>query len=378
MNSLVFLESAAPQPLRACLTDWRQAHPQCGVFVLLPENEAGKLESIQAAFRELSVPLVGAIFPALVRKSTFVTQGMWLLRLDDMPAHGLIPDLPGDTEEAAAHVATTLESHLPNEPSTLFMVFDAMMPNVGSLLDGLYLRLADRVRYGGVCAGSESFQPMPCLFDRERLVQNGLLWLLLTGNRGVILEHGYRTMGQMLIATSTKSHRIDTINWRPAFDVYREMMLAQYGVELTRENFYRNVIRFPFGILFANHVIVRFAVKLEDDGSLYCVGEIPPNALLTLLQAPDRNSGETVNLLAHELAELNGPTAGREMLMFYCGGRRLHLGLAAQAEIQALAFRTDVAAMAGALSLGEIGASHAWSYPLFHNATVVCTIWDTR
>jgi len=35
-------------------------------------------------------------------------------------------------------------------------------------------------------------------------------------------------------------------------------------------------LHFPFGIIRANHeVLVRIPVALEEDGSLFCVGEVP-------------------------------------------------------------------------------------------------------
>jgi len=77
------------------------------------------------------------------------------------------------------------------------------------------------------------------------------------------------------------------------------------------------------------------------------------------------------------LTEINGDLSGREMVLFYCAGRRLHLGLdAAAGELSEFGQLSRAAAMAGALSLGEIGSSLRWGYPLFHNATLVAMGWD--
>jgi coenzyme F420-reducing hydrogenase gamma subunit len=75
-------------------------------------------------------------------------------------------NLPGG--DPAERIAAAIVPHLTEQRTTLFMLFDAMIPNIASILDGLYLSLADRVRYVGVNAGSETFQPMPCLFDQDR------------------------------------------------------------------------------------------------------------------------------------------------------------------------------------------------------------------
>ncbi|MFO1370948.1 MAG: FIST N-terminal domain-containing protein [Candidatus Competibacteraceae bacterium] len=347
------------------------------MLVLLPEAEAAKLAILQTSCRELSLPLIGGIFPALLLNSAFVTEGVWLLRLNPMPPAGLLANLNTPGADPAEQIATAIIPHLAAARTTLFMIFDAMIPNIASILDGLYLQLADRVRYVGVNAGSETFQPLPCLFDQQQLIANGVLWLLLPEDCGAILEHGYQAPEQLLAATATEGNRIISIDWRPAFEAYQELMCAQYHVELTPENFYQYATHFPFGILRANdEIIVRIPVALEADGSLFCIGEIPPNAVLTLLQASKANSQHTVDWIARGLAELHGPTSGRNLLVFYCAGRRLHLGADAPSELVDLSEKTGVRCLAGGLSLGEIGNNHEWGYPLFHNATMMCITWN--
>jgi hypothetical protein len=51
--------------------------------------------------------------------------------------------------------------------------------DIASILDALYLQLADQVFYGGVNAGSAQFQPIPCLFDQYQSMMHGVLCLLL-------------------------------------------------------------------------------------------------------------------------------------------------------------------------------------------------------
>ncbi|HNH24888.1 MAG TPA: FIST C-terminal domain-containing protein, partial [Accumulibacter sp.] len=70
-----------------------------------------------------------------------------------------------------------------------------------------------------------------------------------------------------------------------------------------------------------------------------------------------------------------GPLGPRELLVFYCAGRRLHLGDDALKELHSLGSTLNAANVVGALSLGEIGSLSNWGYPLFHNATLVCRPW---
>jgi len=199
---------------------------------------------------------------------------------------------------------------------------------------------------------------------------------LLNPHHGAILEHGYCVPPQTMTATSTEGNRIVQIDWRPAFEVYRELVKSRFEVEITRENFYQYGVHFPFGIVRANHsVVVRIPVALGEDGSLFCIGEVAPYAVLALLDAPPVDSTHTLDALTKGLAGIGG-SVQRDVLLFYCAGRRLHLGIAAaSAELETFMQRTGAAQVSGALSLGEIGGAAQWDYPLFHNATLVASLW---
>jgi len=367
--------------LRAVLAPWQREFPGLGVLALLPEAEKEQLPLLQAVCRELDIPLFGGIFPALLTARGFMTEGVWLLRLDQWGPALLVAGLDPAAARPAQQIVDAVQPLLAACPAsqakpTLYLLFDGLIPNIASILDDLYLTLADRVAYAGANAGSETFAPMPCLFDREQTVAGGVACLLLPDNGGTVLEHAYPAGERVMSATSTAGNRINQIDWRPAFEVYRAMVRQSYGVDLTPTNFYEHAVHFPLGILRANaEVVVRIPVGLTEDGAVYCVGEVPENAMLVLLRAPSADAAGCVDKLAQALAPLHDQLAGQTLLTFYCAGRRMHLGQAAVDEIGQLAGRLAPVVLAGALSLGEIGGSRSWDYPMFHNAALVCTPW---
>lgn len=371
------------ESIEQAIDAWSPEGSGAGIVALLPEAEKDNLPLLQTVCRERGLALAGGIFPALVGEQRFLTRGAWLLCFDRMPPHFLLPAVNAAGDAVGAIVAAARTGLSAGSPGiskpTLFMIFDGMVPNVASILDGIYLELSNRVEYGGVNAGSETFQPMPCLFDETQVVGDGVLGLLLPGAMAPTLEHGFRQPERAMSATSTDGNRIAMIDWRPAFDVYQEIIKAQYGIDLTRDNFYEYGVHFPFGILRANgDVVVRIPVALTDDGSLYCVGEIPENAMLVLLRAPEAGAEGCIGRLAEHLCGAHGVLRGRQLLTFYCAGRRLHLGADAEKELAELQLASGVGEMAGALSLGEIGSTVRWGYPMFHNATLVCSPWPEK
>jgi len=377
----VELEAAA---IERVLQEWGAGRQTAGIFALLPEAGKEHVPQLQSMCRKHGLALAGAIFPALIHQQRFATEGLWLLRFETMPPCFLLSDINAAETSGVARVVAEVrgsERRLATGAAkpTLFMIFDSMVPNIASLLDGIYLELSNRVDYAGINAGSESFQPMPCLFDENRLLGDGVLGLLLPGTSAAVLEHGFVCPERAMSATATEGNRIGMIDWRPAFDVYQEIIKAEYGIDLTPENFYQHAVHFPFGILRANgDVVVRIPVALSEEGALYCIGEIPENSVLVLLKAPEAGGNGCIGRLVDKLQNENGVQHGQNLLTFYCAGRRMHLGAAAESELAALHAGAAVGLMAGALSLGEIGSTVRWGYPMFHNATLVCIPWLSK
>ncbi|MDY0011440.1 MAG: FIST N-terminal domain-containing protein [Rhodocyclaceae bacterium] len=365
------------QDLAPLLAQWKAARPSMGVLVLLAEANQSSIPALQKAFRQAGLPMVGAVFPALVTDQGFASTGAWLLCFDEMPPWFLVEDLNGGAESAAGRIAALLPETggvVAAEASTelLFLIFDGLIPNIASILDGLWVKARNGVRYCGVNAGSETFQPMPCLFDCTRNVGNGVIGLRLPAAARAVVRHGYPVAATVMHATSSEGNRIDRIDYRPAMEVYREVILAEYGVTLTNENFYDYAVHYPFGVVALLDVLVRIPVGFSEDGAIFCVGEIPPNSALRLLRAPAAEDRGCVEMLVEAVWTKEEERGVPPLLTFYCAGRRMHFGEAAALELSMLKTRTGAGGVAGALTLGEIDTHSDLGIPRFHNASVVC------
>lgn len=366
MNESMCHVSADEGAIGAVLDRWSAYERPFRVFALLPEAESPRLDEVRRACCARQVGLVGAIFPALIVQGAFGTTGVWLCRVDAESPAFLVP-LP-ESGVGADAIVRRVNAALPSGSTPLLhLIFDTFVPDIASIVEELYIQLADRVAYAGVAAGSERFVPMPCLFDDEQVLERAVLVQLLPPGL-VVMEHGYPAPEQGRIATSTDGNRIRSIGWRPAVEVYAELVYARSGIILEPEHFYACAVHRPLGIARADgEVVVRIPVATHPDGSVYCVGEVPENAVLVLLDAP-------VNDLAcvEAIAQRLGPASGAR-LAFYCAGRRGHLGEGADRELAVIDAR--VGPVGGALSLGEVGATLGRGYPTLHNACVCVTEW---
>lgn len=343
--------------------------------VLLAEQDAEHVADLQQQCSHLDIQLSGALFPRLLSRHGFHERGAWLLPRPASHVPLLIPlDPVASADEQARRLCDALAPRLAQWPPaegipTLFLTFDAMIPNIASLLEGIYLHLADRVHYAGVNAGSGQFRPMPCLFDNHRLLAQAVCCTLLPHRSYPLLEHSYQLTAQPMLATSSEGNKISFIDWQPAFSRYQSLVQQQFQQRLTPEQFYQYGVHLPLGLLRANgDVIVRIPVAVTDEGALLCVGEVPDHSILTLLKAPHSPTAHAIEL-AKKLSRHGAP---ERLEIYYCAGRQQHFGEQSTLELETLFTHSGAHQLAGALSLGEIGSLRPGDYPLFHNGAILC------
>ena len=372
-----YLDSADPDAIAICLKDWRTRHADLAILALASEHEPDAVAALQQAASQAGVPLAGAVVPGLIDGGHVRRRGVLLLARDAALPLTIVQLARGGkhTDDAAVEeLAAFIEAHAGKEDDdTLLLFADAMTPDVTSLLDRLYLAVGNRVRYAGSNVGSESFQPIPCVFDNTRFLSGAALALLLPRHPGAALAHRYGGAAPLNVATSTRGNRVATIDGLPAFDAYRQLLANVHGVALTRENFYQHIVHFPLALHQAEgEPLVRIPVEVDADGCLHCVGEVPEAALLSVVEAAAPGDPETARAVAAGVR----PHRPAAVLAFACAGRLMHQGEAATTkELSELQAQLAPAPVFGAVSLGEIANYAGQGYPRFHNATLVALAW---
>lgn len=355
------------------LRQWCALTPEMGVLCLVPEAERERVGALQALARECGFGLFGAIFPAVIADGGFRDSGLVLLRFAICPPHFITTQLSSDAEVAGCAIADATQVALgrhggDGDAPCLFLIFDGMVPTIASILVAVRRELKGVVRYAGANAGSERFCPMSCVFDGEHFVGDAALGLLLPEEMRIAASHDYPVAEFEMRATSTTGNRIDQIDGKPALAVYQDVIRKSFGVDITPNNFYDYAVHYPFGLISLVSVLVRIPVGFDADGTIQCIGEIPPGALLRVLHAPTEAACRSPAVIGDALRD----GGAGDLVTFYCAGRRLHFGAAATTELERLQQAVGAARQCGALSLGEIDTELRYGYPQFHNAALVC------
>jgi len=344
-----------------------------GVLILACDANNFTPDELDEILRGASVPLFGGIFPEIIFGSEKFTQGTAMMGLTVAPNVQVIADL----SDMSINYDEAIDEKFPTigTEQTMFVFVDGLAKRISALIDGLFNVFGLQLNYVGGGAGSLSFQQKPCLFTNQGLLQDSAVLVLADLASGVGVSHGWQTISGPFQVTESDRNVIKSLNWQPAFDVYRQVVEAASGKVFTADNFFELAKGYPFGInKIGGEKIVRDPITRGDAGALVCVGEVPSGCYVDIL------SGQPTALIAaatHALqlgqTALATPLTESTTLLIDCISRVLFLEEQFSEEVKAVF--DGIHPLVGALTLGEI-ANSGRDYLEFYNKTVVVGVLE--
>ncbi len=346
------------------------------LLVLVAEGSAAALPSLLTALRGLPGPFFGGVFPAVLSGGTRHTRGILLVRFTGGMGPVVIQDLR-HSGEGLAPLSTQVVGSGVSSPTAIVLV-DGLAPDISRFLEELYNEMGGRVRYWGGGAGVSTFERRPSLFTREGMIEGGAVVAITSMEAQLGVRHGWTEFRGPLVATRTSGNTIRELNWRPARAVYEDLVLEDPVVEADGEDLHALARRFPLGIQKqGQEFVVRDPVRFGEDGSLTCVGDIPENAVLSIL----RGDPSTLLAGAEEAARAAaswGTDAVTHCLIADCISRVLFLEDGFPRELSAIERGLGPLAArvppVGVLTLGEISSRGDGYLEFFNKTCVVATL----
>ena len=217
----------------------------------------------------------------------------------------------------------------------------------------------------------------PVIFSSEGLHTGAAVVAKLENWSQISLRHGWVRNSDPVVATKTSGNVISELNWRPAIDVYREIVGDDVADSLARGDDVPEAKRYPFGIFQEGlEDVVRDPIRSEADGALVALSGVPEHSLLYVLRGED----EVLIDAASELGRsFPSQKSNRRCLLFDCFSRAKLFDVGIDVELKAfmtgLADADVLATVEGALALGEI-ASDGCRFPDFHNKTIAACLFN--
>ncbi len=342
-----------------------------GLLVLACDANGFAPEAVSPVLRRSPLPLVGGVFPALIHGEDLIRRGSLVLGLSSLLRTAHIPGLsdPEFDYEGA------LAARLPDTEGarSMLVLVDGFAKRIGAFIEALFNRFGLELNYIGGGAGSLTLDPSPCLLTNEGMARDGAVLALLSSPCGVGVCHGWETLSGPFRVTEADRNVIRTLDWRPAFEVYREVVAPHAGRPLDADDFFRVAKAYPFGISrLGSEQVVRDPVRVREDGGLICVGEVPEGAFVSILHGDDlsliRAAGEALRLGCRSVPGTGGSEAG---LVMDCISRVLFLEDRFEEELAAI--NQEGRPMVGACTIGEI-ANCGEAYLEFYNKTAVVAV----
>ena len=240
------------------------------ILVLACDKNRFNPGPVNELLKTIPQPLFGGIFPGIIHKKEKLEQGVIVAGLfKEIDVH-IVPDL-SNPETDFDEVVNDLFPERVNA-KTMFVLVDGYSGRISSLIESFFNILGLGLNYIGGGAGSINpdaldMQNTPCLFTNAGLIKDSAILALTDIQSGVGVRHGWDKISGPYKVTETDGNAVKSIDWKPAFDFYGNIVKEHSGKTITRENFFDIAKCYPFGMsrLSKSERIVRDPFTVDDE-----------------------------------------------------------------------------------------------------------------
>ena len=276
--------------------------------------------------------------------------------------------------EAGATVARAACQVSHCEHRVLMLLSDGLAGDQQEMVRGAYGVVGADVPLVGGCAGDDLQMTKTFQLHDGRVLTNAVVGAAIGSDAplGIGVRHGWRRVGEPMVATRSAGNRVFQLDDQPALDVYLDRLDAPTQARTDAAAFTRFALTHPLGLARRRgEEHVRFVGDADfAERSLGLIAEVPQGGLAWFMEGDDESVlAATDGACADALAHLAGrPPLG--MFAFDCIARRGVLGdTGIAAEVARIAASASGAPVAGFYTYGEIARTSGVSG--FHNQTLV-------
>mgnify|MGYP000072193815 CR=1 FL=1 len=307
----------------------------CETLMILSPEKVGV--ELKENLNYLSIPYFGGVFPGVIYRKNRYDDKIVVVRFQEK-------------------LKIFRDSEMPEHVTGSLIVFvDGLYPQAEDILERAYFNYG-LISYIGGGAGSLTLKEIDCLFDNRGFFKKGCLFANVKKRIKLAVRHGWSETGTTFIATKTNGRVIMELDWKPAFEVYKEH-LEKMGKIISEENFFEVAKAYPFGVSkMEGEFIIRDPLSTEN-GMILCAGKVRQNSVLSLMKG-DKNK------LIEAARKCSESIESDRVFVADCISRVLYLGYDFKKELKAIDRECF-----GPLTIGEVASSE--TFIEFHNKTIV-------
>jgi len=288
-------------------------------------------------------------------------------------ATALATGASGRLRLASAEVAASVSRLAERPHKVLMLLSDGLSGDQQEVVRGAYSVVGAAVPLVGGCAGDDLKMKRTYQFHGTQVVTDAVVGAAIASDSpmGIGVRHGWRRVGEPMLVTGSADNRVDTLDDKPALDIYLDRLNAPPSARTDAAAFTRFAITHPLGLSRRSGEEVRFVGEANfEDRSLICIAGVPQGGLAWFMEGDDTSVLEATDAACSDaLASLHGhrPVG---FLAFDCIARRGVLGdEGIRREVSRIGLHAGGAPIAGFYTYGEIARTNGVSG--FHNQTLV-------
>ncbi len=332
-------------------------------LLLVAEHSNIDINTLIEKCNEEGKVIAGGVFPMIISDEQSLESGIVHKKIESTASVSLVEDMSDPVHYSLPSFSEGVKSGI--------VFVDGLSPDVPNFLEALYNQFWSQISYVGGGCGSLTLQQKPCIFTNDGFYQNAAILILTDLKTQLGVKHGWEKIEGPFVANKTDGNKVIELNWRPAFDVYREVVEAHTEDRFDSTDFFNIAKGFPFGIYREGQEdIVRDPIAVESDGTLVCVGKVESNTALNILKGDNQKLISNAKIAATEAINQEA----KDLFVSDCISRILYLEDDFKKELLAIKSSVDEkevdVMVEGVLSLGEI-SSGINGYLEFYNKTIV-------
>jgi hypothetical protein len=348
------------EQLKSALERCAQADEIQSFICFIADASTDDLNAIQRLFGVLTKPLIGGIVPGLIFNSTSKEEGFLLVGLPYRINYHLIPLEEENSIQSSIDQAMNRFSA---DDKTIFTLLDAFADNKTHFIHSLYDAFGNGVSYLGGGCGSLKMVQKPILLTNSGFHQNCAIVAEIHSELSIGCAHGWSEISAPLKITESTGNTIHTIDWLPAFEVYRKLIQTHSGEQISTDNFFEVAKSYPLGMAkLEADFVVRDPIT-SDGTSITIIDEIPVGEFVYLLHGKESNLIEGAKEALDQVhIQHDGP-----LFCIDCISRILFLGGAFNKELESISKRP----VHGILAIGELANSGNTYLEIFNKTIVI-------
>jgi hypothetical protein len=329
-------------------------------------------EYLTPLLQSFKKPLIGGVFYELIFNSIRKNTGILLIPLK----YKLITevfDFGTNSISNFEKLEKRFSDTLP-ENGSVFIFTDAFASSKNLFIEDLFNFFGFKYTFIGAGCGSDSFVSFPCVIHNSGIhANNGVIGFSEEPVK-LGVAHGWTPITKPLKVTESELNKVSSINWEPAFEVYRRVVERHSGLNFDDTDFLDIAKSYPIGLVKIDGELVIRDPFLTKDGTIYCLDNIEKGQYITIMNGNVNSLIAGAAKAAESCREIGPIMDNAEDFVFCidCISRVKFLNEDYYKELKAVGGDLPVN---GAVSFGEI-ANDGHSFLEIYNKTVIVAKWE--